>query len=84
MTTPSSPAFTISVSGGVGGIEVQYEDLAAMGRLTDEVAENILFIATTSQQYLANPSVIASAVLDPSAPPGSKPACSRHWTGPRD
>ncbi len=65
MTRPSSPAFTISVSGGAGGIEVQYEDLAAMGRLTDDVAEHILFIATTCQQYLANPSVIASAVLDP-------------------
>lgn len=65
VTGLTGSAFTISVSGGAGGIEAQYEDLAAMGRLTDEVAENTLFIATTSQKYLADPDVIASALLDP-------------------
>lgn len=65
VTERTGPAFTVSVSGGAGGIEAQYEDLAAMGRLTDDVAENTLFIAATSHQYLANPDVIASAILDP-------------------
>lgn len=55
----------ISVSGGTGGIEGQYEDLAAMGRLTDDVAEDALRIAATIQRYLAHPDVIAFAILDP-------------------
>ncbi|MGH3808635.1 MAG: lipase family protein [Pseudonocardiaceae bacterium] len=63
MTKPT--VSNISVSGGAGGIEAQYEDLAAMGRLTDDVAEDTLRIAVTSQQYLRNPDVIASAILDP-------------------
>jgi len=65
VTEPTGFAFTVSVSGGAGGVEAQYEDLAAMGRLTDDVAENTLFTAATSHQYLANPDVIASAILDP-------------------
>jgi hypothetical protein len=36
-----------------------------MGRLTDDVAEHTLRIAATSHTYLADPDVIASAVLDP-------------------
>lgn len=36
-----------------------------MGRLTDDVAEDILRIAATNHQYVADPDVIASAVLDP-------------------
>ncbi len=36
-----------------------------MGRLTDDVAEDTLRIAATSHQYMADPDVIASAVLDP-------------------
>ncbi|MGH3854907.1 MAG: alpha/beta hydrolase [Pseudonocardiaceae bacterium] len=36
-----------------------------MGRLTDDIAEDILGIATISQKYLAEPDLIASAVLDP-------------------
>ncbi|MGH3831160.1 MAG: alpha/beta fold hydrolase [Pseudonocardiaceae bacterium] len=55
----------IRVSGGAGGVEVQYEDLAAMGRLTDGIAEDALGITVAGQKYLANPDLIASAVLDP-------------------
>lgn len=36
-----------------------------MGRLTDDVAEDTLRIAATSHQYVTDPNVIASAVLDP-------------------
>ena len=36
-----------------------------MGRLTDDVAEDTLRIAATSQKYLLDPDAIASAVLDP-------------------
>ena len=36
-----------------------------MARLTDDVAEHTLRIAATSHTYLADPDVIASAVLDP-------------------
>lgn len=36
-----------------------------MGRFTDDVAEDTLRIAATSQKYLVDPDVIASAILDP-------------------
>lgn len=65
MTTPRPSVSNITVSGGAGGTEAQYEDLAAMGRLTDDVAEQTLGIAITSHRYLADPDLVASALLDP-------------------
>ncbi|MGQ0840370.1 hypothetical protein [Actinokineospora sp.] len=55
----------IAVSGGAGGSEAVYEDLAAMGDLTDNVAGATLTIAMTSHRYLADPDVLASALLNP-------------------
>lgn len=55
----------ITVSGGAGGIEAKLEDLAAMGDLTDDVAETTLGIAASSHRYLADPNVVASALLNP-------------------
>jgi hypothetical protein len=55
----------LRVSGGAGGVEARFEDLAAMGDLTDDVAGETLGIAMGCQRYLVEPNVIASALLDP-------------------
>ncbi|GLZ37665.1 hypothetical protein [Actinokineospora sp. NBRC 105648] len=55
----------LSVAGGAGGSEAFYEDLAAMGVLTDDVAGETLGIAVTSHKYLADPDLLASAILNP-------------------
>ncbi|WP_051385893.1 hypothetical protein [Actinokineospora inagensis] len=62
MTTPVT---NLTVGGGAGGTEAFYEDLAAMGGLTDDVAGQTLGIALTSHRYLADPDLLASAVLNP-------------------
>lgn len=64
--TRSDPGVShLTVIGGAGGTEARYEDLAAMGRLTDSVAEDTLGIAATCHKYLVEPDVVASAALDP-------------------
>ncbi|MGH3721802.1 MAG: alpha/beta hydrolase [Pseudonocardiaceae bacterium] len=73
----------IRVSGGAGGLAAQYEDLAAMGRLTDDVAEDTLGIAAISQKYSADPDVIASAVLDPIGAARFETAILTALDGPR-
>ncbi|SDC88941.1 lipase family protein [Actinokineospora iranica] len=55
----------ISVTGGAGGSDAHYEDLAALGDLTDDVAGSTLTIAMTSHKYLADADVLASALLNP-------------------
>jgi hypothetical protein len=55
----------LTVSGGAGGTEAQFEDLAAMGELTDDVAASTLSISGSCQRYLVDPDVLASAVLNP-------------------
>lgn len=73
----------IRVSGGAGGLEADYEDLAAMGRLTDDIAEDTLCIATISQKYLADPDLLASAVLDPGGAARFETAILAAIDGPR-
>src|SRR5262245_54237117 len=66
MGDQTGPGVThLTVSGGAGGVEAKFEDLAAMGALTDDVAADTLGIAMSCQRFLADPNVIASAVLDP-------------------
>ena len=55
----------LTVSGGAGGFEAKLEDLAAMGELTDDVASDTLGIAMSCHKFLAEPDVVASALLDP-------------------
>jgi predicted esterase len=55
----------LTVSGGAGGTEARFEDLAAMGDFTDDVAGETLGISMSCQKYLVDPNVIASALLDP-------------------
>ncbi|MBM7770737.1 hypothetical protein JOD54_000941 [Actinokineospora baliensis] len=61
----SNPVTNLTVGGGAGGTEAFYEDLAAMGDLTDDIAGETLAIAVTSHKYLADPDLLASAVLNP-------------------
>ncbi|WP_018687209.1 hypothetical protein [Actinokineospora enzanensis] len=65
MSTPQAKVTNLTVGGGAGGTEAIYEDLAAMGHLTDDIAGNTLGIAMTSHKYLADPDLLASAVLNP-------------------
>ncbi|MDQ3402674.1 MAG: lipase family protein [Actinomycetota bacterium] len=65
MTRTEPGVSNISVTGGAGGSDAFYEDLAAMGDLTDNVAGTTLGIAVTSHKYLADPNVLASALLNP-------------------
>ncbi|MFC5285668.1 hypothetical protein ACFPM7_01270 [Actinokineospora guangxiensis] len=55
----------LTVAGGAGGTEAQYEDLAAMGDLTDDVAGQTLTIAMASHGHLVDPNVLASGLLNP-------------------
>lgn len=55
----------VSVTGGAGGSEAIYEDLAAMGDLTDDVAGQTLTIAMSGHGHLVDPNVLASALLNP-------------------
>jgi hypothetical protein len=66
MGETTGPGVTnLTVGGGAGGVEAKFEDLAAMGDLTDDVAADTLGISVTSQRFLTDPNVIASALLDP-------------------
>lgn len=66
MGEQTGPGVTnLRVGGGAGGVEARFEDLAAMGDLTDDVAADTLGIAMSCHRFLADPNVIASALLDP-------------------
>ncbi|MFD5827648.1 hypothetical protein [Lentzea sp. NPDC060358] len=55
----------VRVEGGAGGIEAHYEDLAAMGDLTGDVAGDTLKTAVAGHRFLAEPDVLASSLLNP-------------------
>jgi hypothetical protein len=55
----------LTVDGGAGGTEAQYEDLAALGDLTDDIAGQTLTIAMAGHGHLVDPNVLASALLNP-------------------
>jgi len=55
----------IEVEGGAGGFEAKYEDLAAMGDFTGEVAGDTLKIAAAGHKFLVEPDVLASSLLNP-------------------
>lgn len=62
----SGPGVTnLTIGGGAGGTEAQYEDLAALGDLTDDIAGETLTIAAAGHGHLVDPNVLASAVLNP-------------------
>jgi len=64
--TETGPGVTnITVGGGAGGTDAHYEDLAAMGVLTDDVAGSTLTIAMSGHKYLVDPDVLASGLLNP-------------------
>lgn len=55
----------IQVEGGAGGFEAKYEDLAAMGDLTADVAGDTLKTAAAGHKFLVEPDVLASSLLNP-------------------
>ncbi|NGY60397.1 alpha/beta hydrolase [Lentzea sp. NEAU-D13] len=61
-----APVADIEVSGGAGGFRAKGEDLVAMSALTDEVAGDMLKTALAGHKFLAEPDVLASALLNPS------------------
>jgi hypothetical protein len=62
----TAPVAHIQVSGGAGGFRAKGEDLVAMSVLTGEVADETLKTALTGHKFLAEPDVLASALLNPS------------------
>lgn len=65
MTETGPGVSNLTVGGGAGGTEAQYEDLAALGDLTDDIAGQTLTVAMASHGHLVDPNVLASAVLNP-------------------
>jgi hypothetical protein len=55
----------IQVEGGAGGTEAKYDDLAAMGDLTSDVAGDTLKTAAAGHKFLVEPDVLASSLLNP-------------------
>jgi hypothetical protein len=55
----------LQVSGGVGGIDAHYEDLATLGRESDDLALTLGLISAECHLMLADPNLLATAVLDP-------------------
>ncbi|GAB1693500.1 alpha/beta hydrolase [Krasilnikovia sp. M28-CT-15] len=60
MTQPS-----MQISGGAGGTEAHYEDLASLARNSDDLAGALAAVTVKCHGILAAPDVLASAVLDP-------------------
>ncbi|MFS8098089.1 hypothetical protein LFM09_13185 [Lentzea alba] len=55
----------IQVEGGAGGTEAKYDDLASMGDLTGDVADDTLKTAAAGHKFLVQPDVLASSLLNP-------------------
>jgi hypothetical protein len=55
----------LRVSGGAGGVGARYEDIAALGRHSDDIALSLASISTECHAVLVDPDVLASAVLNP-------------------
>ncbi|MDT7790192.1 MAG: hypothetical protein QOF58_8611 [Pseudonocardiales bacterium] len=55
----------IEVSGGAGGFDAKYDDLAKMGDLTADVAGDTLKTAAAGHKFLVEPDVLASSLLNP-------------------
>lgn len=55
----------LQVIGGVGGVEVEYADLAAAANLLQAAALELGATAVAAQRVLTDPGLLVSAVLDP-------------------
>jgi hypothetical protein len=55
----------LHVSGGAGGTYARYEDLYTLARDSDDLAGTLALISTQCHTMLADPNVLASALLDP-------------------
>ncbi|MCU1590293.1 MAG: uncharacterized protein JWP11_1549 [Frankiales bacterium] len=56
---------TIDVSGGAGGLDVEYDDLAAAAHVLELAALDVADTALNARRILADTGLLASAVLDP-------------------
>lgn len=61
--TGDDPA--LKVTGGAGGVTAEVDDLATLARLSDGLAETLGRVSAECHEMLADPDVLASAVLDP-------------------
>ncbi len=55
----------LQVTGGAGGFEARYEDIALLARHSDDLARSLAVISAECHAVLIDPDVLASAVLDP-------------------
>ncbi|MCP2243340.1 Lipase (class 3) [Lentzea aerocolonigenes] len=77
-----APVADIQVSGGADGFRAKGEDLVAMSALTDEVAGDTLKTAVAGHKFLAEPDVLASALLNPSGVAKFEAAMAMALDGP--
>ena len=77
----SSPE--ISVSGGAGGIEAELADLATLGRSSTGLAETLAVTSAACHGMLADPDLLASALLDPAGVARFDAALLEALDGPR-
>jgi hypothetical protein len=55
----------LTVTGGAGGTTARYDDMEATAGLLGRASGDLLGVAASCHRYLADPNVVASAVLDP-------------------
>ena len=55
----------VEVTGGAGGIDAKYEDIATLARNSEDIALQLGEIAVKCHGALVDPDLLASAVLDP-------------------
>jgi hypothetical protein len=77
----SSPE--ISVSGGAGGIEAELADLATLGHSSTGLAETLAVTSAACHGMLADPDLLASALLDPAGVARFDAALLEALDGPR-
>jgi hypothetical protein len=63
----STPGRDVEVVGGVGGLEVQYDELARASKRLAGEGVNLLGLAASRHRMLADGDLLASAVLSPSS-----------------
>ncbi len=54
----------VEVSGGAGGVQAHYDDIATLARSSDDIARQLGAIAAKCHAALVDPDLLASAVLD--------------------
>jgi hypothetical protein len=77
-----APQDHLSVSGGTGGVSADLDDMQAVAALLEASGKELLRIAAVCQSFLADPDLVASAVLDPAGAAACEVALGEALDGP--